>query len=868
MGLEAIADWEEEKQRRAQPTRDDREPLPLLVSDNLPPKAATGRKRVREESVGSLGDSSNRVKRRRTDVVVEVALPAKPAFDPSDYAPVALASQTTIPDSQEPQDSFRSAPATVGEQETNVSLRSRSPLQSAPDRPSQISQGDASREGRAWTQPPLPPPELVQPHPDQHVSEPASRLNISAAHGETDHLSFGQRQVVTATNSQDSLALPLEPCGTSERPTSSPGFLTQPEFDPYSQPLETSSATVGSRQVIAESNGRSTADESQKSGDLNITQNSIISGSHSAQVVQHLSGTPDELRTLSQSWTPPSQGGVIPASSLAQTYQASVAISSAAAAGRRSVPSDAFVSDTPTRQAYSAPAAGTGPSRFTTPKPPPAQLNQTLARATPSSWHRSTQSMDDIPDPADGGGNLTEYLLALHANTVGKVSAPNRDSAERFRGETPSAPPRAATPPEPVHATAISGDAARSSLPDENLFGNTLGLAATSAASVPMEEEQHHLPATIAPSQMFITESSFHNALPPAAAPPLFRTEQVEQETVLPGIESRQHSVDPDRDSSPSSVARSIEARPNEFLVTLPMLASTRNLYVETIRSSRSAIEKYSQFFTAESAGSPDEQLVSEVDDIFRRLHDHCDLPQYASSIPPLSREAMTRRATGTNCKFLFVYELLRELKDSNMRILVLSQPGVAADNIEAICETEQLNYTELDRYIAVGDDAEGLTVILGTTEVEISDRSLLGVDAVILFDSPARQVWQDRSSGAIVLSLVVANSIEHIDLQLPHNLDDLERRSAIGLALSVSKSVISSPDRMQEPNELAALFADFIKDPAHELGWEPRALPASFFDFYLNSQALESQRAGATSLPNGRKRLLVSFSFCCTRRL
>jgi hypothetical protein len=289
------------------------------------------------------------------------------------------------------------------------------------------------------------------------------------------------------------------------------------------------------------------------------------------------------------------------------------------------------------------------------------------------------------------------------------------------------------------------------------------------------------------------------------------------------------------------------------------MLASTRNLYVETIRSNKSAIEKYSQFFTNESAGTPDQGLVSEVDDIFRRLHDHCDLPQFADTLPALSPEAMMKHATGTNSKFSFVYEFLVELKDINTRILVLSQPGVAAENLEAICQTAQISYTVLDRYIADGSNSAGLSVVLGTTEMEPTDRTLLGLDAVILFDSAARKVWQDRPSSAPVLSLVVANSIEHIDLKLPHNIDDLERRSAIGFALAVSKSFISSPSRMPEPNEVASLFADFIKDPSQELDWEPLALPPRFFDFYVSSQAFESQRAGITSLPNGRKRALVS---------
>lgn len=918
MGDQAIRGWEAQRNSRTQTTSNDIEQQPIVSSDfDSPTSAAAGNKRQREESVASSGSFSDRAKRRRKDTVVEIALPAKPDFDPSDYAAVPLTSQTTIPDSQEVQDSFPSAVATVGHQGTNLGLRSRSPSPSRTGQPSQTLPGGISLHDRYSSQPSISPPQHRQPDSNLINSEPSvSRLNTSEEQDGPGRLSFGERQVVTASNSQHSLTLPPEASGAqttsgSEDPfASSRGFLTQPEFSLESHLLETNPppATAGSRALVADSNGKSTDSNSQDTSGLN-TQKSASGLSQSAQVVRPLSSVPEELRTPSQLETLPTQGDrVIPASSPGGVPQASFTNSGAAAAESRSVPSDAIVSDTPIRRAHSVPRASLGPrnrptSQYIIDTRPAeeegaasavgeaavvsiasctvsvvaqqqansepaggsslANADQKIASAPLSSSNKPAPGMDNLSDIADG--DLTEYLRGLHARTVGATqdtesSTLNRDQTDRLEEDSASATLRAPTNPEQLNASAIHDAATQSSSANSNQFGNPLGLDASSAAAMRMDEEPHHLPATIAPSQleMFLTEPSFHNTLPPAAQPP-FHKEDVEAETVLPGIESRQPSVERERESSSSSAARSIEGGPNEFLVTLPMLASTRSLYVETLRSNKSAIAKYGAFFTTESAGSPDEQLISEVDDIFRRLHDHCDLPQFASSIPPLATEAMMKHATGTNSKFSFVYEFLKELKDTNTRILVLSQPGVAADNLEAIYETAEFKYTELDRYMAVGGETEGLMVILGTTEMEVFDRPLHGVDAVILFDRAARHVWQNLSPGAIVLSLVVANSIEHIDLQLPDTLDDLERRSAMGFALAASQSVISDPDRMLEPNELAVLFADFIKDPTHELDWEPRPLPAHFLDYYSSSQAPESQGVAATTLPIGRKRLLVS---------
>lgn len=478
--------------------------------------------------------------------------------------------------------------------------------------------------------------------------------------------------------------------------------------------------------------------------------------------------------------------------------------------------------------------------------------------------------MDSSPDIADG--DLTGFLRQLHARTVGstqdtQTSPSNIDQPDRLEHDTGSATLRAATNPEPVDATAISDDATHPSLSDDTHFANPLGLDGASVGGVTqMHEEEHHLPATIAPSQldMFATEPSFHSTLPPAAQP-LFHKDEVEPETVLPGIESRQPSVEPEHESSPSSIAKSDEGHALEHLVTLPMLASTRSLYIDTLRSNKSAIAKYGAFFTTDSASVPDGRLISEVDDIFRRLHDHCDLPQFSGSIPPLSTEAMMKHATGTNSKFSFVFELLKELRETDTRVLILSRPGVTADHLEAIYEAAGFHHVDLDRYNAAEDDTGDLTVIHGTTDMgETLDRQIPAVDVAVLFDRAARQAWQDRvdcAPSVVTLSLVVANSIEHIDLQLPDRLDDLERRNAIGFALAASQSVISDPAQMPEPNELAVLFADHIRDPTHELDWEPRALPSQFFDYFLSSQAIESQRTTTTSLPVGRKRLLVSLA-------
>jgi hypothetical protein len=421
---------------------------------------------------------------------------------------------------------------------------------------------------------------------------------------------------------------------------------------------------------------------------------------------------------------------------------------------------------------------------------------------------------------------------------------------------------KAATNLEEQNTAASSSEhgAIRPSVAEASLFGNHLGLA-----PLDVDRGSHSLPVTIAPSQLDMSAagSNLHDTLPPGGQP-LFRSEDTE-ETALPRIGAPQLSVEQSHGSS-SRVVEKTGGSLHEFLVTLPMLASTRSLYIDTLRSNSAAMARYSSFFATDSAGNPDEQLISEVDDVYRRLHEHCDLPQFATSIPRLDPKAMMKHATGTNSKYSFVYEFIEELKHENVRVLIVSQPGLAADYLETIYKFSRVTTVDLEAYMADMAtsplDLDGFTVIFATSEMEGLARSLIEVDAVILFDAAARQVWQDQADGAHVLSLVVANSIEHIDMQLPDSLDDLERRNAMNFALVTSKNLINDPSRMTDPDKLGALFADFVKDPAQGMDWEPYAIPDEMFDFYMSSQVGESQRhqdAPAHASSNGRKRLLVN---------
>ncbi|KAL2163128.1 hypothetical protein VTH06DRAFT_6964 [Thermothelomyces fergusii] len=298
------------------------------------------------------------------------------------------------------------------------------------------------------------------------------------------------------------------------------------------------------------------------------------------------------------------------------------------------------------------------------------------------------------------------------------------------------------------------------------------------------------------------------------------------------------------------------EGRP--ITVTLPMAANTRAKYLDTVSENKSTLIQFGEVFSNSFSDVPDTSLVSKVDAIFERLLNLCDLPAYDEDLPDLSKVDMMKHATNTNSKFSFVYELLQELRDVNLRFLILSRPGRVFEYLEAVISTTGCSYTVLGREASTGQlvPAEGASVVLATVGQDLS--KVQGVDAVIAFDHAARSAELPRALGfgataPIIMSLVAIYSLDHVDQQLDQveeGLDSFERRNALNLAMANAMDYLRNPDRQNiEPHEAAKKFAAFLRNPEVDLDWEPHPLPADIFEIWLNSQE-RTENESRTQLP------------------
>jgi hypothetical protein len=483
-----------------------------------------------------------------------------------------------------------------------------------------------------------------------------------------------------------------------------------------------------------------------------------------------------------------------------------------------------------------------------------------------------TAPPDDSPSQAEQALISPSSVLPLEeSQTLASLSA-QVDSIPETAWLTSegASNPSAIAPAENPEASSLQTDIPQLVLPttdDEDKTRMQIDDEASGTANGLME------PPTIAPSDLTASSAPPNTDLDIVQPSMLDGGDMELADTVLPGIESHQSSVATEADPSVGDAVQPTTATTHEYYVTLPMAANTRQTYMETIRNNRATMVAYGNFFTGVTDSVPDEIITRQMDKLFEVLYDLCDQPTYADSIPAMSAQSMAKHAIGTNCKFLFLHELFDGIRDLDMRILLISKAGRVFDYLEAVILTAGLNYKVLGEDKDI--DSEGCLITLADADMDFT--TMQGVpDVVILFDCSGRcvdlppELTHTGVSGPITLSLVVTNSIEHIELQLPDETDDSQKRNVMNFALVESTKVLNDPDRIGflEPHEVAQQFISFLRDPNEEFTWEPQPIPSSLFDAYTSSQLTQKEEnpeetdgvvKHEPTRSSSRKRVLVS---------
>ncbi|KAK0727946.1 hypothetical protein B0T26DRAFT_672552 [Lasiosphaeria miniovina] len=433
-------------------------------------------------------------------------------------------------------------------------------------------------------------------------------------------------------------------------------------------------------------------------------------------------------------------------------------------------------------------------------------------------------------------------------------------SSVAFRGLDMSsgAKPSSAVPQESISAA----DKFRGSLS----IGLTPNISASRLSISPdhpeLAEGHEQTPTTVAPSDLTTTDDA---SIGDAALPnnglhtlPLLSEGPGNPAAALGGFgyhESREDNHEEPGDGEQSSPIL------REFIVTLPMAASTRAQYLKTISDNKATMIEFGEVFTRSFTRLPSDSLVRRIDAVFERFLELCDLPAYADTFAPMKKGEMSRHATNSNPKFSFIHEFLNLLKNTKICILIISRPGRTFDYLEAVVSAGGIHHQVLGRETpispTVSGGPNGLKVILAASG---QDLSLIngGVQVVIAFDHAAREVSLPQTLGydeltPLVLNLVVTYSLEHIDMQLGSGLDGLERKNALNIAIASAQDILKNPEPgYSEPHEIAEIFASFLKNRGDDPDWEPQALPSNLFEHWLSTQGTQGSQAEESQSQDG----------------
>lgn len=457
--------------------------------------------------------------------------------------------------------------------------------------------------------------------------------------------------------------------------------------------------------------------------------------------------------------------------------------------------------------------------------PPPPSLSYTLPKASMDPPRRS--ALEDLLQIRDSVMNSSTSPIGLMVSEPAVVSPSKSDA----------------------HASL-----ALSSLP----FGNTIPSQAR------MDLDYQQFPVTVAPSDL--TTSPYKHSF-------VDLTEPDDNHGILGGILDENED---EEEAMAMSDGLEDDKNQNVFTVTLPLGSATRDMYLRVLAEHKQTIIEFNSAFSS-APRIPDADLVANMDAVFQKLRNLCDLPPYSGDLHSLPRDDIVKYATSTNSKFVFTHELLQALRGSSkIPVLIISQPGRVFEYLEAVVATSTANYMVLGRDGSTehtGDD-ENPTVILADTESNLAEIRT-EVEVVVKFDEAARSVKVPPSLDYVeglpmTLVLVSMHTLEHIDLELGEELQGLERKNALNVVTVLTKELLRSPqDDYPEPHQAADLFAAFLKNPDNDIHWSPQPIPEKYLEIWASSQSgqLESTQGSkaprSESLAAGRKRSHVSGSLC-----
>lgn len=478
----------------------------------------------------------------------------------------------------------------------------------------------------------------------------------------------------------------------------------------------------------------------------------------------------------------------------------------------------------------------------------PASLSSTQSIAATMS---SSNGMP--PEPP----NIEVSMRAKIAEYRAKIAADKALKASKTSESSISPSPRVQSPAQPV-ATAGSVSTSPAPLPQSQeapaSFVSPSPAASLQNEQAPAVRSTLLIPMIESPSPDVSRGSSVAGATFPLPVPP---TGESPRAPSIQAPNMEQDSVaEPDLPVDMQLV--SLDVLPlgkNEFDVPLPMVSLARDYYIGLIDASKLELARLTKFGEVFNAA-----ILMELDFMITSLGQACSHVGLLSlDFPGLQRETPTVQAKYSetfSTKVIFLVQLLQLLTTSQAHIVILVRPGMVG-TLQCLLIHHGIMHCRADEPEWESRSESRLRVTLYPTGMDRFETEPASV--IIAFDTSAQSLPsieelrnnpKSPTRPVPLLSLLVTNSIEHLDRCLDPNLEPSNKKLVLVSCVAQLMDRVGDMDEDEYPSppDAAKAVAEFLL--SRKKAWPLPPMPEiEGLDLsVLNSQLSSSEESSASA--------------------
>ncbi|OWP01502.1 hypothetical protein B2J93_6383 [Marssonina coronariae] len=314
----------------------------------------------------------------------------------------------------------------------------------------------------------------------------------------------------------------------------------------------------------------------------------------------------------------------------------------------------------------------------------------------------------------------------------------------------------------------------------------------------------------------------------------------------------------------------------DEYNVPLPMVGLTRSIYVHIIEACQAELSCFRK------DGVLNASVIAEISSTLEKLEQvcsHADLIDTAIPSQESPRE-LSKFAENVSTKAIFLAELLPLLQQTDEHIVILVRPGRMLQVLQSLLFQHRIVYCRADEPgLWTGNSDSRFRVTLYPSDIHRYQTEPASL--VIAFDSTCSSLpflEELRVDPSIpsrrvpLLSLVVVNSVEHLEKCIESSLKPLERNLILYSCATQLMDLVGILDEnvFPAPPDAAQATAEFLKNGASAESWILQPMPTiKGLDLsIMSSQRFSSEEPSASEsnsmqsatqiLQSGAKRQLL----------